>query len=71
MGGTAGTGEGATMNINRVQNLTNNMYVGDIPHSFFQSPFSTTVSSGGSLVVHSDRLGLLNFPVLNTFQAEL
>jgi hypothetical protein len=29
-GGAAGTGEGATMNINRVQNLTNNMYVGDV-----------------------------------------
>jgi hypothetical protein len=54
-GGAAGTGEGATMNISRVQNLTNNMYVGDIHHSFFQSPFSTMVSSGGSLVVHSDK----------------
>jgi hypothetical protein len=29
------------------------------------------VSSGGSLIVHSDKLGLLYFSVLNTFQAEL
>jgi hypothetical protein len=70
-GGAAGTGEGATMNINRVQNLTNNMYVGDIPCPFFESPFSTTVSSGGSLVVHSNTYRLLNFSGLNTFQSEL
>jgi hypothetical protein len=38
-GGAAGTGKGATMNINRVQNLTNNMYVCDVP-----APFSRVLS---------------------------
>jgi hypothetical protein len=30
-GGAAGAGEGPTMNFGGVQNLTNNMYVGDVP----------------------------------------
>jgi hypothetical protein len=41
-GGTGGKGEGATMKINGVQNITNHMYVDDIPRSFSQSPFSTS-----------------------------
>jgi hypothetical protein len=71
VGGPGGVGEGPTFNFNRVQNMTNNMYVGDVPRSFSQSLFSTMVSSAGSLIVHSDKLELLNFYVLNMFQAEL
>ena len=33
-GGVAGAGEGPTVNFGRVQNLTNNMYVGDVPVPF-------------------------------------
>jgi hypothetical protein len=56
VGGPGGVGEGPTFNFNGVQNVMNNMSVGDVPCSFSQSPFSTTVSSGGSLVIHSDKL---------------
>jgi hypothetical protein len=71
VGGRGGMGEGPTFNYSRVENVTNNMYVNDVPCSFSQSPFLTTVSSGGSLVVHSDKLGLFNISVLNVFQSEL
>lgn len=70
VGGPGGVGEGPTLNFTGVQNVTNNMYVGDVPRSFSHST-STMVFSGGSLVVHNDKLGLLNFSALNTFQAEL
>jgi hypothetical protein len=39
-GGAAGKGEGATMKINSVQNMTNHMYVGGVHRSFSPSPFS-------------------------------
>jgi hypothetical protein len=41
VGGHGGVGEGPTFNFNRVENLTHNMYVGDVPVPFSEGPFST------------------------------
>jgi hypothetical protein len=58
------------MNVNGVQHMTNHMYVGEVCPSFSQKSFlNFVVCSGGSLVIHSDRLG--SIPGLNTSPAEL
>jgi hypothetical protein len=63
-GGGGGQGQGPTVNFSGVQNLTNNMYVGEGP--LFLSPKlflnNSSVNQGQ---------GLIKYPVLNIFEVEL